>query len=136
MLRADIDALQVKADETLDEMGQWRKWLHGFTGGGHNVNVPKLAARYQAAVVNAWGVYVEDCRGAHMRPTFQGCLDKHGSDEICENRVTGKKYQLLDLVTDEAQLKAIVHNARAKESARRKADYDEKSKSRQKRKRK
>lgn len=128
-----LDALNGKMDDALDEMAQWRKWIAQIQKPGKHRDAPRLAAAKQQAVVAAWNQYAADCRAKHKRPTWRGCLDNCGAAEIYTNALTNKCCQLIELAPDEAALKAIVHNAQAKQSARKNA---EKSKSRQKRKRK
>ena len=131
---AKLDALADKAKDLTDELAQWRKWVARLTKPGKHMDAPKLAAAPQEAVVRTWAAYAEECKSKHKRPSPQGCLDEHGADEIYKSAATGKAYQLLDLATDEKTLKAIVHNAQARQSARnKKADSGEKSNPRQKR---
>lgn len=143
----------------IDEMAEWRKWLVTLNKPGKHRVVPKLSAPMQQAVINCWNKYKEECKNKKERSTFQGCLDNHGVDVIYTNTLTRKSYQLIELAQDEGTLQRIIHNHNSKESARTKSSlpkndidtpdilhtpdilqhialYPEKSKSRQKRKRK
>ncbi|MBR6588430.1 MAG: hypothetical protein IKK82_13550 [Kiritimatiellae bacterium] len=143
----------------IDEMAEWRKWLVTLNKPGKHRVVPKLSAPMQQAVINCWSKYKEECENKKERSTFQGCLDNHGVDVIYTNTLTRKSYQLIELAQDEGTLQRIIHNHNSKESARTKSSlpkndidtpdilhtpdilqhitlYPEKSKSRQKRKRK
>lgn len=128
-----LEKAAVNSQATVDEMAQWRKWLAQLKKPGNHRKAPKLAAAKQQAVVVVWNQYATNCRAEHKRPSLRGCLDDHGADVIYTKKTTGESFQLIELVPNEATLKAIVHNAQAKQSARKKT---EKSKSRQKRKHK
>lgn len=137
----------------IDEMAEWREWLATLNKPGKHRAAPKLSTLKQQAVIDCWSKYKEKCKNKKERYTYKGCLDKYGADAIYTNALTGKSYQLIQLAPDENTLEKIIHNHNSKESVRIKSSllknhldipyiqqhitlYPEKSKSRQKRKRK
>lgn len=124
--RAASESAASNSKAALEELAQWREWAKGLKSNRRHAKPWRRAAVFQEAVFTKWNEYYAECRKKHRRPSPRECLDKHGSDEIYVNKITGKTYQLLELASDEATLRAVVHNVQAKQSAR-----NRKSKSRQ-----
>ena len=129
--RAASESAANNSKAALEEVAQWREWVKGLNSNSRRTKHFRCAAVFQEAVFAKWNEYRVERSKMHHRPSWQECLDQHGFDEIYLSKMTGKKYQLLELAPDEAALRTIVHNVQAKQSAR-----NRKSKSRQSRKRK
>lgn len=124
--RAASESAANNSKAALEELAQWHEWVKGLKSNSRRAKHLGCAAVFQEAVFAKWNEYCAECKKKHCRPSWQECLDNHGSEVIHVNKMTYKTYQLLDLAPDEKTLRAIIHNVQAKQSAR-----NRKSKSRQ-----
>ena len=100
----------------LDELAQWHKKTARL---GEQRNMPNITPAMKEAAVDAWYQYADGLRAKGKKPSMRGCLDEHGADVIYTSALKGESFQLIQIAPDEAALQAMVHNAQAKQSAKR-----------------
>ena len=110
----ELAAAAADAKAAVAEMDEWRGYIKQLIAGydGDGLSPSPLTANKQQAIYKRWDEYTTDCKRKHTRPTYKGCLDEHGEDNIY------KGHTLLELVQTEQGLEKVVHNV--KEQARRK----------------
>lgn len=81
--------------------------------GAKDISLPR-----RRAVFAEWNDYREDCRGK-KHPTFRDFLDDHGKDfitEILPKGRTGREFQILAVVKNEAVLRGVIDLMRKAET--------------------